>query len=160
MSCKGSEDKVRDFLLNLGLWAQKLHNEIWVFNQVDYIRALARASTETEHYFQGFWSKDAALWRDVQKASWADVILEEEFKKALKKDVYGFFEAEKLYKDLGLPWKVVLSFTLWCKCVLTMRQRGLILYGPPGEHGHLGWVNIRLTRHLQETGRPSASKPS
>jgi len=64
-----------------------LHNEIWVFNQ-------------------GFWRKDAGLWNEIQKADWKDVILKEEFKKALKKDVYGFFDSEKLYKDLGIPWKV------------------------------------------------------
>jgi len=66
---------------------------------------------------QGYWSKDADLWRDVQKADWADVILDDTFKKALQKDVYGFFQSEKLYKDLGIPWKVCyydLPFTWLC----------------------------------------------
>jgi len=43
------------------------------------------------------------------------VILKEQFKKALKKDVYGFFASEAIYKELAIPWK-----------------RGIIMYGPPG----------------------------
>lgn len=92
----GPEDDIRSFLLANGIWRNKLHNEIWVFNQ-------------------GFWSKDAALYAEVQKANWDDVILKEDFKKNLQKDVFGFFTSEELYKKLGIPWK-----------------RGLIMYGPPG----------------------------
>ncbi|KAF8076577.1 P-loop containing nucleoside triphosphate hydrolase protein [Lyophyllum atratum] len=91
-----SEDPSRRLLLSAGAWASQLHDEIWVFNQ-------------------GWWSKDHGLWADVQKADWKDVILKDTFKKALQKDVYGFFTSEKIYKDLGIPWK-----------------RGLIMYGPPG----------------------------
>lgn len=74
-------------LLAAGVFAEQLHNEIWVFNQ-------------------GYWDKDAGLWVEIQKASWEDVILEEDFKDAVKKDVYGFFDSEKLYKEYSLPWKV------------------------------------------------------
>ncbi|KAI0314801.1 P-loop containing nucleoside triphosphate hydrolase protein [Amylostereum chailletii] len=93
---EGPEGPSRALLLAAGLYYDQLNSEIWVFNQ-------------------GFWSKDAALWQEIQKASWDDVILEEDFKKTLKKDVYGFFSAKDTYKKLSLPWK-----------------RGLILYGPPG----------------------------
>jgi len=92
----GPEDPSRLLLLAVGAWAVQLHNEIWVFNQ-------------------GYWQKDHRLWAEIQKADWKDVILKDTFKKALQKDVYGFFTSEKVYKDLGIPWK-----------------RGLIMYGPPG----------------------------
>ncbi len=89
----GSEDPARSLLLAAGLWSDRLHNEIWVFNQ-------------------GYWQKDPALWTEVQKADWKDVILKEEFKEAFKKDVYGFFSSEPIYKDLAIPWKVRDQFLL------------------------------------------------
>ncbi|KAK0468145.1 P-loop containing nucleoside triphosphate hydrolase protein [Desarmillaria tabescens] len=93
---EGSEDPARSLLLAAGLWSDQLHSEVWVFNQ-------------------GFWQKDPTLWTEVQKADWKDVILKEEFKEAFKKDVYGFFTSEAIYKDLAIPWK-----------------RGIIMHGPPG----------------------------
>jgi transitional endoplasmic reticulum ATPase len=77
------------FLLAAGAWANALHDEIWVFNQ-------------------GFWQKDHGLWVEVQKADWKDVILKDAFKKALQKDVYGFFASEAIYKDLSITWKVMM----------------------------------------------------
>ena len=50
------------------------------------------------------------MWVDLQTANWADVILKEKFKTALKKDVYGFFDSEDLYKSLAIPWKVAHLF--------------------------------------------------
>jgi transitional endoplasmic reticulum ATPase len=79
-------------MLTLGIWANALHNEIWVFDQ-------------------GFWRKDAALYTEIQKADWDDVILDSDFKKTFQKDVYGFFESEDLYKKLAIPWKV-------CDCTM------------------------------------------
>ncbi|KAJ7283997.1 ATP-dependent Zn protease [Mycena rebaudengoi] len=93
---EGPEDPSRSLVLNAGIWAQNLHDEIWVFNQ-------------------GFWQKDHSLWVEIQKADWKDVILKDEFKQALHKDVYGFFKSEAIYKELAIPWK-----------------RGLIMHGPPG----------------------------
>ncbi|KAF8897713.1 P-loop containing nucleoside triphosphate hydrolase protein [Infundibulicybe gibba] len=93
---EGPEDPARALLLSAGVWSERLHDEIWVFDQ-------------------GFWRKDHGLWAEVQKADWKDVILKDDFKKALQKDVYGFFTSEEIYKELAIPWK-----------------RGLILYGPPG----------------------------
>jgi transitional endoplasmic reticulum ATPase len=83
-------------LLACGLWANAAHYEVWVFNQ-------------------GNWQKDGALWDSIQKADWKDIILKETFKKSFQKDVFGFYDSERLYKELGIPWK-----------------RGLIMYGPPG----------------------------
>ncbi|KAF5387729.1 hypothetical protein D9615_000556 [Tricholomella constricta] len=92
----GPEDPSHLLLIAVGAWSVQLHDEIWVFNE-------------------GWWQKDHGLWVEIQKADWKDVILKDTFKKALQKDVYGFFASEEIYKDLGIPWK-----------------RGLIMYGPPG----------------------------
>ena len=48
----------------------------------------------------------------MQKSNWDDVILKQNFKDNLKKDVYGFFSSEELYKNLGIPWKVILGVFL------------------------------------------------
>ena len=84
----GPEEHARALLLASGAWHAQLHEEILVFNS-------------------GYWQKDHALWTEVQKANWADVILEEKFKTGLQKDIYGFFDSEDLYKSLAIPWKVV-----------------------------------------------------
>lgn len=86
---EGSEEPIRELLMAAGTWENALHQEIYVFNQ-------------------GFWNKDRVLWEEVQKANWKDVILKEEFKSGLVKDVKGFFSSEDLYKSLGIPWKVSL----------------------------------------------------
>ncbi|KAI0327751.1 P-loop containing nucleoside triphosphate hydrolase protein [Cubamyces sp. BRFM 1775] len=93
---KGSEEPARSFLIAAGAWSDQLHNEVLVFDS-------------------GSWQKSRTLWSEVQKANWADVILKDEFKAALKKDLFGFFDSEELYKSLAIPWK-----------------RGIIMYGPPG----------------------------
>ncbi|KIJ70138.1 hypothetical protein HYDPIDRAFT_104807 [Hydnomerulius pinastri MD-312] len=93
---EGSEEPARDLVLSAGLFQNQVHDEIWVFNQ-------------------GFWSKNSSLWFEVQNSSWNDVVMKDEAKKALQKDIYGFFKSEQIYKKLSLPWK-----------------RGLIMYGPPG----------------------------
>ena len=87
---EGPEDVSRLFLLSAGAYADSLHDEIWVFDQ------------------GGSWRKNHGLWVEVQKANWDDVILADEFKKALKKDVYGFFESKETYEQLAIPWKVSL----------------------------------------------------
>ena len=83
----GPDENSRKLLLEAGVYQNKLHDEIWVFNQ-------------------GFWSKDPGLWKEIQKADWKDVILKDVFKKALQKDVYGFFSSEDVYRELSIPWKV------------------------------------------------------
>lgn len=91
-----SQDPARHMLLAAGAFVDGLHEEIWVFES-------------------GFWSKDHNLWLELQKANWKDVILKEDKKRKLQKDVYGFFESEAIYKQLAIPWK-----------------RGIIMFGPPG----------------------------
>lgn len=61
---------------------------------------------------QGYWQKNHNLWVEVQKAKWSDVILKEERKAAIQKDVTSFFKSEALYKELGIPWKVDLLVVL------------------------------------------------
>ncbi|GJE84991.1 P-loop containing nucleoside triphosphate hydrolase protein [Phanerochaete sordida] len=93
---EGNEEPARALLAAAGSYTQSLHEEIFVFDS-------------------GFWQKDHKLWLEVQKANWDDVILKDEFKKGLQKDVFGFFDSEDMYHDLGIPWK-----------------RGIIMHGPPG----------------------------
>ena len=90
ISWPGPQEVSRLLLLAAGAWADQVHEEILVYNQ-------------------GFWSKDPTLWKEIQKADWKDVILKDTFKKALQKDVYGFFTSETIYKELGIPWKVCTS---------------------------------------------------
>lgn len=73
--------------------AEQTHDEIWVFNQ-------------------GNWSKNKSLWLQIKDSSWDDVVMKEESKKALQKDVYGFFESQVTYKNLSIPWKVGICCTL------------------------------------------------
>lgn len=59
--------------------------------------------------FERYWTRSRALYEQVQKASWDDVILDKKMKKTLTETVVRFFDSEKSYKDLDVPWKV--SFT-------------------------------------------------
>lgn len=84
---EGPEQPSRALIHAAGIWSNDLHEEIYVFDS-------------------GFWFKDHSLWLEVQKADWQDVILKDQFKTNMKKDIFGFFESEDLYKSLGIPWKV------------------------------------------------------
>lgn len=48
------------------------------------------------------------MWEGVQNANWDDIILDEDFKVTLQKDVFGFFSSERVYLELQIPWKVFL----------------------------------------------------
>ena len=65
--------------------------------------------------YDGYWSKSRALYEEVQKADWRDVILNEDMKTTLMETMERFFDSEEQYRNLGVPWK-----------------RGLIFWGPPG----------------------------
>lgn len=93
---EGPEEPSHALLLAANKWGMKLHDEILVFEM-------------------GHWREDRDLWQDVQKASWDDVILKEEFKESLRTDIDGFWEAGDVYSSLSIPWK-----------------RGIIMAGPPG----------------------------
>jgi len=91
-----NEHKLDELIKVSTLWGSQLHNEVWVFDQ-------------------GYWQKSAELYNSVQKASWDNVILDEDMKKALIADVENFFDGQDTYEKLKVPWK-----------------RGIIYYGPPG----------------------------
>jgi len=74
-------------LISADGWANQLHDEIWVFSQ-------------------GSWQKDHSLWKQIQIADWKDAILKDDFKKALQRDVNGFFSSKEIYKELAIHWKV------------------------------------------------------
>ncbi|KAF7352639.1 ATP-dependent Zn protease [Mycena venus] len=82
---QGDTDAACALILEVGLWSETLHDEIWVYN--------------------GYWRKDHTLWESIQVADWDDVILDDKFKKELQKDIYGFFKSEPIYKELAIPWK-------------------------------------------------------
>ena len=68
-----------------------------------------------------------------RKASWSDVILDAELKRQLQKEYQSFFASERIYKDLGVPWK-----------------RGIIFLGPPGNG-----KTISLKAIMKDSGVPT-----
>ncbi|CAE6440785.1 unnamed protein product [Rhizoctonia solani] len=50
----------------------------------------------------GYWQNDYALWEEVQKADWKDVILSPEFKQEIQSDVKNFFASEAIYHELAI----------------------------------------------------------
>ncbi|KAK4985747.1 hypothetical protein LTR50_005769 [Elasticomyces elasticus] len=91
-----SIDATNNLILEASRWGVELHNEVWVFDG-------------------GRWVKSKELWSSVQKSKWDDVILEEEMKDAIIKDVTNFFNSRETYQKLSVPWK-----------------RGILFFGPPG----------------------------
>lgn len=65
--------------------------------------------------YDRYWMQSKSLWKQVQKANWDKVILDEGMKTELAKAANNFFSSRDVYEDLGVPWK-----------------RGLLFYGPPG----------------------------
>ena len=91
----------------IGNWIHSLSKVVWVYDD--------------------YWRQDAALWKEVQKSNWDDVILDEDQKKELTSVTKKFFASKQVYDDLGVPWK-----------------RGLMFYGPPG-NGKT--ISIRALMH-------------
>ncbi len=65
--------------------------------------------------FDGCFHRDPALEESVQTASWDSLVLPQDAKTRLNRDVCGFFQAKETYDRYGMPWK-----------------RGVLLHGPPG----------------------------
>lgn len=57
------------------------------------------------YVYDTYWTMSRALYDEVVKARWDDVILDEKMKKALTELMQKFFDSEDIYKDLGVPWK-------------------------------------------------------
>ena len=112
-----SEAATDKLVLEAGQWSSVLHNEIYVFDQ-------------------GYWSKSSELYESVMKASWDDVILKEDKKKAIIDDAVTFFDSQDTYEKLRVPWK-----------------RGIIYYGPPG-NGKT--ISIKAMMHMRTVEPVSA----
>ena len=87
---------VDDLIATATKWNNDLHGEIFMYDREE-------------------WTKSKKLWQSVQQATWDDVILDPEVKKALINDVEGFFDNEAEYREYAVAFK-----------------RGIILHGPPG----------------------------
>ncbi|KAJ0336572.1 hypothetical protein COL154_013503 [Colletotrichum chrysophilum] len=83
-------------VLAAGSWSEDLHDEVWVYDQ-------------------GSWQKSRDLFESTRNASWENVILDADMKKALIDDHLSFYNSRETYQNLKVPWK-----------------RGLIYHGPPG----------------------------
>ena len=100
--------KVTDQLIRtIGDWLYGQMNVVWVYDL--------------------YWRTSRALYDQVMKSSWDDVILDESMKKELAHVANKFFSSKDVYEDLGVPWK-----------------RGLMFYGPPG-NGKT--ISIRALMH-------------
>ena len=80
-------DAMEALVLAAGIWSEQIHEQVWVYDQ-------------------GRWSKDKELYQIVQRGSWEDLILDEGMKRAIRRDVTGFFDARETYAEFGTPWKV------------------------------------------------------
>jgi len=79
-----------------GTWQYADQNVVWVFDTSS-------------------WMRNKELSRQVQKADWKNVILDEDMKKTLTELSTKFFDSRDVYAELGVPWK-----------------RGIIFHGPAG----------------------------
>ena len=52
------------------------------------------------------WYKSRALYFEVRKTTWDDVILDQDMKDTISHTIEEFFDNEKRYRDLDVPWKV------------------------------------------------------
>ncbi|OQO07657.1 hypothetical protein B0A48_07354 [Cryoendolithus antarcticus] len=91
----GPSGSTDNLILAIGAWQSSMNGTVWVFD--------------------GYWTRSADLYKEVEKASWDKVILKESMKKDLTSVIERFFDSKEVYEDLGVPWK-----------------RGLIFGGPPG----------------------------
>lgn len=73
------------------------------------------ADPEIVWVFDGYWQRSKALFKQVKKAEWENVILDPKQKAAVQDVSTKFFDSKDLYDELGVPWK-----------------RGIIFHGPPG----------------------------
>ncbi len=93
----GDDEKAtRDLLEAVAAWSADVHGEILVFQD-------------------GAFEKSARLHREIQRASWDDLVLRGATKEDILGDFERFFASEATYEELGAPWR-----------------RGALFLGPPG----------------------------
>jgi hypothetical protein len=93
----GDDDKTtRELLEAVAAWSADVHGEILVFQD-------------------GSFEKSARLHREIQRASWEDLVLRGATKQDILGDFERFFASEATYDKLGAPWR-----------------RGALFLGPPG----------------------------
>lgn len=91
-----SQESTEALVLQVSKYQDEVHDEVLVFDG-------------------GYWNKSKDFYRQIQNASWDNVILDPEMKKSLIGVVDTFFNSQQKYEKLKVPWK-----------------RGIIYYGPPG----------------------------
>jgi hypothetical protein len=104
----GSEAEQIIKALLTAVWAHsnELHDEVWLFNEgCAKLRCMFSGCSRTYFTSHRIWNKDKGLWKEIQKSSWDDVILDEELKGLVQNDVDNFFKSENVYKNLAVPWK-------------------------------------------------------
>ncbi|KAL9109035.1 MAG: hypothetical protein Q9227_006275 [Pyrenula ochraceoflavens] len=105
------------------------------------IHACGEVQSALDHVilvYDGVWTKSRALYNEVQKATWDDVILNDEMKTTLMETIERFFDSEDQYHNLGVPWK-----------------RGLIFWGPPGNGKTISLKAVMKSLSVRETPVPT-----
>ncbi|MCJ1377446.1 hypothetical protein MMC17_000541 [Xylographa soralifera] len=90
------------------------------------------------YVYDNYWSTSHALWEEVQKADWDDVILDQGMKKALQDLVGRFFDSKNVYEEAGVPWK-----------------RGVIFHGPAGNGKTISLKAVMHTLSVRKDPIPS-----
>lgn len=98
----------------------------------------ARVEEEIWLYDDGDWGRSAKLWKSVEDCTWDNIILNQDLKDELMKDVSSFFDRREYYKAFGVPWK-----------------RGLILHGLPGNGKTISIKAIMRTLDLRPKPIPT-----
>lgn len=108
----GADQQSNDeLLLAAGTFAENIHNKVLIFDG-------------------GFWDLSSELYQSVQNASWDDVILEPEMKRAIKGEVNKFFDSREKYKKLKVPWKRGIIYHGVCGHALLLCFRCIPLNSP------------------------------
>ncbi|MCJ1400555.1 hypothetical protein MMC11_003761 [Xylographa trunciseda] len=96
------------------------------------------ADDKLVYVYDNYWTTSRALWEEVQKADWDDVILDEGMKKVLQDLVGRFFDSKSVYEEAGVPWK-----------------RGVIFHGPAGNGKTISLKAIMHTLSVRKDPIPS-----
>ncbi|KAK5109733.1 hypothetical protein LTR62_006573 [Meristemomyces frigidus] len=88
--------------------------------------------------YDRYWTRSKGLYREVMKADWGKVILDERVKKDLTGVTNKFFDSKGVYEDLGVPWKRGLLFR---------REKLMCWDGPDGPPGNGKTISIKALMH-------------